>query len=46
MTADNMAKNMADCINATLDNFKPRKPYTFTKVEELPKKKLRHKLVY
>jgi len=46
MTADNMAKNMADCINATLDNFKPRKPYTFTKVEESPKKKLRHKLVY
>ena len=46
MTAENMAKNMADCIEATLDNFKPRKPYTFTKVEELPKKKLRHKLVY
>ena len=46
MTADNMAKNMADCINETLANFKPRKPYTFTKVKELPKKKLRHKLVY
>jgi len=46
MTADNMAKNMADCINETLANFKPRKPYTFTKVEELSKKKLRHKLVY
>ena len=46
MTSENMAKNMADCINATLDNFKPRKQYTFTKVEELPKKKLRHKLVY
>jgi glycosyltransferase involved in cell wall biosynthesis len=46
MTAENMAKNMADCINETLANFKPRKPYTFIKVEELPKKKLRHKLVY
>jgi glycosyltransferase involved in cell wall biosynthesis len=46
MTADNMAKNMADCINETLANFKPRKPYTFEKVEDLPKKKLRHKLVY
>jgi hypothetical protein len=46
MTADNMAKNIADCIDETLANFTPRKPYTFTKVEELPKKKLRHKLVY
>jgi hypothetical protein len=46
MTAENMAKNTADCINETLQNFKPHKSYTFTKVEELPKKKLRHKLVY
>ena len=46
MTAENMAKNAADCIDETIENFKPRKSYTFTKVEELPKKKLRHKLVY
>ena len=46
MTAENMAKNTADCIDETIKNFKPRKSYTFTKVEELPKKKLRHKLVY
>jgi len=46
MTAENMAKNTADCIDETIENFKPRKPYTFTKVTDLPKKKLRHKLVY
>lgn len=46
MTAENMAKNTADCIDETLQNFKPRKSYTFTKVEEVSKKKLRHKLVY
>jgi len=46
MTAENMASNIADTIDATLANFTPRKPYTFTKVEPLPTKKLRHKLVY
>ena len=46
MTAENMAVNIAKTIDDTIENFKPRKPYTFTKVEELPKKKLRHKLVY
>lgn len=46
MTAENMALNMANTINETLDKFIPRKPYTFTKVEETPKKKLRHKLIY
>jgi glycosyltransferase involved in cell wall biosynthesis len=46
MTAENMALNTADCIDETLAKFKPRKPYTFTKVEELPKKQIRHKLVY
>jgi len=46
MTAENMALNTAICIDETLANFKPRKSYTFTKVEELPKKQIRHKLVY
>jgi glycosyltransferase involved in cell wall biosynthesis len=46
MTAENMAVNIAKAIDDTITNFKPRKPYTFTKVEELPVKKLRHKLVY
>jgi hypothetical protein len=41
-----MAVNIAKAIDNTIENFKPRKPYTFTKVEELPVKKLRHKLVY
>jgi hypothetical protein len=46
MTAENMAKTVSDCIDETLANFTPRKPYTFTKVEPLQTKKLRHKLVY
>jgi glycosyltransferase involved in cell wall biosynthesis len=46
MTAENMAVNIAKAIDNTIENFKPRKPYTFTKVEELPVKKLRHRLVY
>jgi glycosyltransferase involved in cell wall biosynthesis len=46
MTAENMAVNVAEAIDKTCENFKPRKPYTFTKVEESPVKKLRHKLIY
>jgi glycosyltransferase involved in cell wall biosynthesis len=46
MTADNMAVNIAEAIDKTCEKFTPRKPYTFTKVEKTPVKKLRHKLVY
>ena len=46
MTADNMSKNIIEGIEATLENWTSKKPFTFTKVEELPVKKLRHKLVY
>jgi glycosyltransferase involved in cell wall biosynthesis len=46
MTAENMALNVANCIDETVETFTPRKPYTFTKVTDLPKKTLRHKLIY
>lgn len=46
MTAENMALNIANCIDETVKTFTPRKPYTFTKVTDLPKKTLRHKLIY
>ena len=46
MTADNMSKNIIEGIENTINNWTPKTPFTFTKVEELPVKKLRHKLVY
>lgn len=46
MTADNMGSNVIEAIDTTLANFKPRKKFELIKVEELPRKAVRHKLVY
>jgi glycosyltransferase involved in cell wall biosynthesis len=46
MTGENMSRNMIEGIDTTLNNFKPTKPFTFTRVENQPKKQIRHKLVY
>jgi hypothetical protein len=46
MTADNMGRNVIEAIDTTLTNFKPRKKFELIKVEELPRKAARHKLVY
>lgn len=46
MTADNMGRNVIEAIDTTLTNFKPRKKFELIKVEDLPRKAARHKLVY
>lgn len=46
MTAENMCRNVIDAIDTTLQTFKPRKKFTFSKIEALPRKVVRHKLVY
>lgn len=46
MTADNMGRNVIEAIDTTLTNFKPRKKFELIKIEELPRKAARHKLVY
>jgi hypothetical protein len=46
MTADNMGRNVIEAIDTTLTNFKPRKKFELIKIEDLPRKAARHKLVY
>ena len=46
MTADNMGRNVIEAIDTTISNFKPRKKFELIKIEELPRKAARHKLVY
>lgn len=46
MTANNMARNVIKAIDTTLTEFKPRKNFELLKVETLPRKAIRHKLVY
>lgn len=46
MTADNMGRNVIEAIDTTITNFKPRKKFELVKVEDLPRKASRHKLVY
>ena len=45
-SARKMNENIIKCVDKTINNFKPRKNFFFSKVEETPIKKLRHKLVY
>jgi hypothetical protein len=45
-SARRMNENIIKYVDKTLDNFKPRKKFFFTKVEDTPIKQLRHKLVY
>jgi hypothetical protein len=46
MTAENMSRNVITTIDDTFANFKPKEKFTFSKVEDLPRKAARHKLVY
>ena len=46
MTSDNMGKNVIEAIDTTLTNFKPRKKFELIKIEDLPRKAIKHKLVY
>ena len=46
MTDANMCRNVIEGIDQTLAEFKPRKSFEFLKIEELPRKALRHKLTY
>jgi len=46
MTAENMANSVFECITSSVDNFKPRHRFELIKVQELPKKKIAHPLVY
>jgi glycosyltransferase involved in cell wall biosynthesis len=45
-SARRMNENIIKYVNQTLDTFKPRKKFSFQKVDKLPIKQLRHKLVY
>lgn len=47
MNVDKMCNTITDAMNETFDNWVPRKNYEFLKInKELPKKKIRHKLIY
>ena len=46
MTAANMSKNIIKGIDQTLETFVPKKPYSVSKVDNYPVKKLRHKFIY
>jgi glycosyltransferase involved in cell wall biosynthesis len=45
-SARRMNENIIKYVDQTLDTFKPRKKFSFQKVDKLPIKQLRHKLVY
>lgn len=44
MTAEKMCQNVIESCDEAFDNFKPRKSFELTKIEELPKLKVTHKL--
>ena len=44
LTALKMSNRIADTIQSTIDNFKPRSRYDLIKVENSPKKLIEHKL--
>ena len=46
MTSENMCYNVISCIDETLQTFKPRGKFEFIKVQDLPRRAVRHKLVY
>jgi glycosyltransferase involved in cell wall biosynthesis len=46
MSSSNMCQNVLDCIEETFEKFKPRKQFELIKVEDLPRKKIAHKLIY
>ncbi len=46
MSARKMSENVIDCIEETLNKFKPRKSFELIKIDKLPRKKITHKLIY
>ena len=46
MTSKNMSKNIIKYMDQTMDNFTPRKNFSFQKIEKIKPKTLRHKLIY
>lgn len=46
MSSSNMCENVLNCIEETFEKFKPRKQFELIKVEDLPRKKIAHKLIY
>lgn len=46
MSAVNMCKNVISTIEATFDNFKPKKDFELIKIDKLERKKILHPLTY
>lgn len=46
MEASKMCDSIVEAIDETFSTWKPRSNYEFIKIQEYPKKKIRHKLVY
>ena len=46
MTAANMGKNVISSVNKTLEQFVPRSKFDIFKVEQMPKKYVKHPMVY
>jgi hypothetical protein len=46
MTATNMCVNVIDAIEETFTTFKPKKKFELIKIQDQPRKALRHKLIY
>jgi glycosyltransferase involved in cell wall biosynthesis len=44
MTAENMSNRVIEVLDKGFDNFKPRSSFDFYKVEDLPRKYIKHKL--
>jgi len=45
MTAENMSNRVIEVLDKGFDNFKPRSSFDFYKVEDLPRKYIKHKLI-
>jgi len=45
-TAKNMSKNVIKYMDQTIENFTPRRNFTFQKVEKLEPKTIKHKFIY
>ena len=46
MTAENMCYNVIDAIDKTIETFKPRPKFELIQVQDIPRRAVRHKLVY
>lgn len=46
MTAAHICNNVISAIDTTIETFTPRKPFELIKVQDLPRKAIRHKLTY